>query len=136
MVSGVEYNVILKFEIDQLQFDGPIDIKFLGSPLLLSSLLPSFFSFFVFVFFPTYFSHFLFFFFFGLCSPSPFFQKSSLTYRREASKTFSTSHVLRLKTWEIGEVGEQCGCVGDPMSPTFLLFFYFNFILIISTNFF
>ena len=39
VVSGVEYNVISKFEIDQLRFDGPINIKFLRYPLLLPFFL-------------------------------------------------------------------------------------------------
>ena len=45
------------------------------------------------------------------------------------SPTFSTSHVLRLKTWE-GGLMWVCECVGDSLSPTFLAFFYllfFNF---------
>ena len=42
------------------------------------------------------------------------------------SPIFSTSHVLRLKTWE-GEVMWVCGCVGDSLSPTFLAFFFYFF---------
>ena len=45
MISVVDYNVISKFEIDWLKFDGPIDIKFLGSPLLIHSLIYFFFFF-------------------------------------------------------------------------------------------
>ena len=57
--------------------------------------------------------HFSLFFF---SSPFSFLFGSSLT------SPSSTSHVL----WESGEVGDICGCVGDPMSPTFD--FYFDFV--------
>ena len=84
VVSSVDYNVISKFEIDRLRFDGPIDIKFLRYPLILPSLLPSlflffsllplFFSSYPFVFSPT-FTSLLFF-----DSLSPLFQEFSLTH--------------------------------------------------------
>ena len=133
VVSDVELNVISKFEIDRPRFDGPIDIKFFRSPLILPSLLPSLF------FFsslrPLFFS-FLSFFLVGshlLRFLAPFPLKNSLpltlcflplflyffffllSFRLHPSKPSSTSHVL----WESGEVGDICGCVGDPMSPTF-----------------
>ena len=82
VVSGVEYNVISKFEIDRPRFDGSIDIKLFRYPLILPSLLPSLFSFLYsppsFLFFPihflvgsspsTFLAH-----FFQEFSPTPFY---------------------------------------------------------------
>ena len=80
VVSGVEYNVISKFEIDQLRFDGPIDIKFLRYPLLLPSFL---FSSFVsslsrFFFFNIFILHFVF--------GSPHFPLCSLSSKKNKKK--------------------------------------------------
>ena len=56
------------------------------------------------------------------CFPSPTFVSFPPSFSKKKTSTSHvlSTHVLMLKTWE-------CGCVGDRMSPTFFDFFFIIF---------